>query len=105
MTMSDGGAPKSAFEVAMERLRKKDAEQGVTTQTMTDEQKAAIAEVRSLYDSKIAEQNILQQAAMNARLGADPALLDEIAGQFRRERERLAAERDAQVDKIRRGEG
>ena len=45
---------------------------------MTDEQKLAIAEVKSLYDSKIAEQDILQQAAMNSRLAADPAELDEI---------------------------
>lgn len=89
----------------MERLRKKDAEEGVTTQTMTDAQKAAIAEVRSLYDSRIAEQNILQQSAMNARLGGDPAELEEVGRQFRSERERLAAERDAKVEKIRRGEG
>ena len=57
----------------MERLRKKDAEAGVSTQPITDEQRAAIAEVRSLSDSKIAEQDILQQSAMNRLLGADPA--------------------------------
>ncbi len=57
----------------MERLRKKDAEEGVTTRPMTDQQKAAIAEVRSLYDSKIAEQDILQQSTMDRLLGADPA--------------------------------
>jgi hypothetical protein len=60
--------------------------------------------VRSLYASKIAEQDILQQAAMNNNLAADPAALDEIGRQFRRERERLASERDARVEKIRRGE-
>jgi hypothetical protein len=54
--MSDDGSPKSSFELAMERLRKKDAEEGITTRPMTDQQKSAIAEVRSLYDSKIAEQ-------------------------------------------------
>ena len=54
--MADDGGPKSSFELAMERLRKKDAEEGVTTRPMTDLQKGAIAEVRSLYDSKIAEQ-------------------------------------------------
>ena len=88
----------------MERLRKKDAEAGVTTRPMTDQQKGAIAEVRSLYDSKIAEQDILQQSAMNNLLGADPADLDEVARQFRRERERLASERDAKVEGLRRGE-
>ena len=87
----------------MERLRKKDAEEGVTTQPMTDQQKGAIAEVRSLYDSKIAEQHILQQSAMKHLLGADPAEREEVARRFRRERERLASERDVKVDRIRRG--
>ena len=87
----------------MERLRKKDAEAGVSTRPITDEQRAAIAEVRSLSDSKIAEQDILQQSAMNRLLGADPAELDVVASQFRRERERLVSERDAKVEKLRRG--
>ena len=87
----------------MERLHKKDAEAGVSTQPITDEQRAAIAEVRSLSDSKIAEQDILQQSAMNRLLGADPADLDVVASQFRHERERLASERDAKVEKLRRG--
>ena len=41
---------------------------------------------------------------MNRLLGADPAELDEVARQFRRERERLASERDVKVDGLRRGE-
>ena len=89
----------------MERLRKKDAEEGVTTRPMTDQQKAAIAEVRSLYNSKIAEQDVLQQSTMNHLLGTDSAELDEVARQFRRERERLASERDAKVDGLRQGDG
>ena len=101
--MADDGGPKSAFELAMERLRKKDAEEGVTTRPMTDLQKGAIAEVRSFYDSKIAEQEILQQSAMNNLLGADPAEREEVDRRFRRERERLASERDVKIEGIRRG--
>ena len=89
----------------MERLRKKDTEAGVAPQPMTGEQKSAIAEVRSLYDSKIAEQEILQQSAMRHLMGADPAELEEVGRRFRRERERLASERDVKVERIRRGEG
>jgi dephospho-CoA kinase len=99
------GAPKSAFELAMERLKKKDAEAGVTERKLTDEEKAAIAEVRSLYNSKIAEQEILQAAAMKQLFGTDPAARDEVERQFLRERERLASERDSKIEKIRRGEG
>ena len=103
--MSDDGGPKSSLELAMERLRKKDAEEGVTTRPLTDQQKRDIAEVRSLYDSKIAEQEILKQSAMKSLFGADPAALEEVDRRFRRERERLVSERDAKVEKIRRGEG
>jgi hypothetical protein len=99
--VADQTGPKSSFEVAMERLRKKDAEEGVTRRPMTDVQKAAIAEVRSLYDSKIAEQEILQQSAMNNLLHADRAEREEVERQFRRERERLASERDIKIEKIR----
>ena len=35
-------APKSALELAMERLKKKDAEAGVVEHKLTEEQKAAI---------------------------------------------------------------
>ena len=43
--MSDDG-PKSAFELAMERLRQKDTEARIDDRPLTDEQKAAIAEGR-----------------------------------------------------------
>src|SRR5262249_1033218 len=103
--MTDDGAPKSAFELAMERLRKKDAEEGVTQRTLTDEERAAIAEVKSLYDSKIAEQQILHQAPVRQMGGADGGEGGGVDRGFRREKERLASERDAKVEKIRRGEG
>jgi hypothetical protein len=41
-------APKSALELAMERLRQKDKESNATERPLTDEQKAAIAEVRQM---------------------------------------------------------
>ena len=65
--MSDDG-PKSAFELAMERLRQKDTEARIDDRPLTDEQKAAIAEGRQFYKSKVAEREILHQAALrNAR--------------------------------------
>jgi hypothetical protein len=45
--MSDD-RPKSAFELAMERLRQKDKEASVDDRPLSDEQKAAIAEARSI---------------------------------------------------------
>ena len=99
--MSDEGGPKSAIELAMERFRKKDAEAGITARPLTNEEKAAIAEVKSLYDSRIAEQDILQQSAIRNLLGGHPTEIDEVSWPFRLERERLASERDSKMEKIR----
>ncbi len=42
---------------------------------------------------------------MRQMFGVDPAEREEVERRFRRERERLASEREAKVEKIRRGEG
>jgi hypothetical protein len=94
-------APKSAYELAMERLLKKDKDEGVTVVPLSDEQRAQIAEVRSFYEAKIAEQKVLHQSAL--RRTADPAERETLEQQYRRELEHLTTARDAKVEKIRRG--
>jgi hypothetical protein len=97
--MSD--APKSAYELAMERLRKQDAEAGVVQQKLTDEQKAAIAEARSIYEARVAERQILQR---DKRLkAADAAELEQIEEEYRRDMDRFATDRDAKIRRIREG--
>jgi hypothetical protein len=91
--------PKSAYELAMERLRKKDAEEGVVAQTLTDAQKAAIAEVRNFYEAKIAEQQVLHHSRLKTT--ADPAERATLEEGYRRDRERFVSERDAKIEKIR----
>ena len=100
--MPDDSAPKSSYELAMERLRKKDKEEGVVHQTLTDEQKAAITEIRSFYDSKIAELELLHEGRMRSLF--DPAQRAEREQEYRRDRERLTSERDAKLEKARRTE-
>jgi hypothetical protein len=97
--MPDNNAPKSSVELAMERLRKQDAEAGIESRTVTDAQKAAIAEIRSFYDAKIAEQEVLHQSKLRASM--DPAEREAISHEYRRERERLTNERDRKVEKAR----
>jgi hypothetical protein len=97
--MVDDTAPKSAVELAMERLRKQDADMGIEQVTLTNEQKAAIAEIRNFYESKIAEQKILHDAAL--RKTFDPGEREAIEAESRRDRERLTSERDAKIEKIR----
>lgn len=91
---------KSAFELAMERLKKQDADAGIEARPVTDAQKASIADVRNVYQAKLAEQQVLHQSAVRGTL--DPAERDVLDQQYRRDCERLTAERDAKIDKIRR---
>ena len=91
--------PKSAYELAMERLKKKDAEQGVVEHKLTDAQKAAIAEARSIYEARVAERQILHR---DKRLSTyDPAALEVLEEEYRRDMERFAYDRDAKIKKIR----
>ncbi|MGE0043500.1 MAG: hypothetical protein AB7H88_22290 [Vicinamibacterales bacterium] len=98
--MSDD-APKSALELAMERLRKKDAADGVSEQPLTGEQKEAIAEIRRVYAAKLANEEILHRSKAGAPLPPEERLAVEQA--YRREVERLEGERDRKIDKARHG--
>jgi hypothetical protein len=90
---------KSAYELATERFQKKDAEAGVVSQPLSDEQKAAVAEVRSQYQAKIAELEILHRGEMAGMM--DPAARELAEGQYRQERGRLERERDSKVEQAR----
>ena len=92
---------KTAYELAMERLRKSDREAGVEERPLTDQQKAQIAEVRSLYKAKIAQEEVMHESRL--RTTVDPAERDLLQQLLRRERERLTSEQDAKIEKIRRG--
>ena len=97
--MSEEGAPKSAYELAMERLRKKDEAAGIVQTPLTDEQKAAIAELRNLYGAKLAQADLQYQDQIRATF--DPAVREALDTEYRRERERLTAEMDAKIEKAR----
>lgn len=93
------GAPKSAYEIAMERLRKKDAEQGIVEHPLTDEQKKEIGEVRSTYDARLAQAEVMHQDALMKTL--DPEAIETINANYRRDREQIISERDRKIEKIR----
>jgi hypothetical protein len=93
---------KSAYELAMERLRKKDQEAGIERRPLTDAQKATIAEIRNFYEAKLAETEVLHQGKL--RVLVDPAERDVREEEYRRDRARLVSERDAKIERVRRGE-
>lgn len=99
--MADDKAVKSAYELAMERFKKQDKDSGIERKLLTDQQKAAIAEIRNFYEAKLAETELLHQDKMLTTL--DPAEREKRDEEYRRDRERLSTERDAKIEKARRG--
>jgi hypothetical protein len=92
-------APKSAFELAMERLARRDREQGVEQRALTDEQRAEIAEVRRVYEARLAEREILHVS--ERRKARDEEALERIEREYQLDRERLIAEREHRLEEIR----
>ena len=93
------GAPKSAYELAMERLKSRDAEAGIEHKSLTDAQKAAIAEIRNFYQAKLAELEVLHHGKLKTVI--DPEERAARESEYRRDRERLNSERDAKIEKAR----
>lgn len=73
-------ALKSAYEAALEKMKRMDMDDA---QSLSEEQKSRIAEIRNVYDAKIAEKKILLKDEEN--------LPDELAF-LERERDRLINE-------------
>jgi hypothetical protein len=96
--MSDE-SPKSALELAMERLRKKDAADGVVDQPLSEEQKAEIANVRQMYAAKIAQEEILYKSKLMTTW--DPDERAKLEEGYRRDVRRYNDERDRKIAKIR----
>ena len=95
--MSD--APKSALELAMERLKQKDADAGIEHKPLTDEQRAAIAEARSVFEARVAERRIMHQSQTAAVF--DPQDLELRREELLRDLAQLESEREAKIRKIR----
>lgn len=79
---------KSAYELAMERLEKKEP-----TKKLSEEQKARIAEINSLYGSKIAEKETFLQGEMaKEKVKGDLLAVEQLQDQLARELRRLHTE-------------
>jgi hypothetical protein len=99
MTSDPSAPPKSALDLVLERLKKQDAEAGIREAPLTDAQRAAIAEARSVYEARVAERRIMHQSAMRATL--DPAEQQALEDAFRRDLDRLDSDRESRIRQIR----
>jgi hypothetical protein len=100
--MSEDDAPKSSLELAMARLRKKDVESGESIRELSVAQKEEIAEIRRVYDAKLAEVDIMKKPKLPEGLPEElREQVDLLNEQYLRERDVLAAERDTKIEAIR----
>ena len=86
----------------MERLRKKDDGGRDRNQAGDGCAEGGHRRVRNFYEAKMAEQEVLHQSAVLTTL--DPEARAALDAHARRDRERYASERDAKIEKIRKGD-
>lgn len=92
---------KSAYELAMERLNKQNP---TASKPLTDEQKRKIADLDSLYRSKIAEREIaLKPGIEEARFAGDAEKAEALGGELRDAVRKLQEEMEREKEKIRAG--
>jgi hypothetical protein len=93
--------PKSAWELAMERLAAQDREAGVEEKPLSDSQKSAIAEIRQRCSAGLAEREILHRDSLDKTF--EPAARQQLEEEFQIDRRRLESDRDREIEKVRRG--
>jgi hypothetical protein len=88
---------KSAYELAMERLKK-----ASPTVTLSDKQKKEIAELESVYAAKIAQRELMLQEEMEkAASKGDDEALEQVRKQMASNRKTLQAELEEKKEKVR----
>ncbi|HKB90727.1 MAG TPA: hypothetical protein VKC60_09460 [Opitutaceae bacterium] len=93
---------KSAYELAMERLAKSDPDSG---KPLTAEKKQRLAEVDTLYKSKLAEREIfLKKQLEEAYTAQNFEEAEKIKKQISSERAHLEEERESEKERIRRSD-
>jgi hypothetical protein len=96
--MSD--KPKTAFELAMERLKAEDRETGTKEIPLSKKQKEAIAEARRIASSRLAESEILFKDKMKKT--AEPDARAAAEHEYQIDRQRINDDCERAVEEIRR---
>ena len=95
----DDSPPKSAYELAMERLTAQDHAEGIETRPLTDNQKKEIAELRQKAKAGLAELEILRDKSIAEALG-NPEELAEIEAHYKVDRRRIESRVEDDVAQI-----
>ena len=94
--MSDDDEPKTAVELAMEKLEARDDFKEVK---LTDEQKVEIADIRSRYRAQIAELEIQHEGQVPAVGSFEEA--EVLRAELKKEKQRLEEEMEERVSDVR----
>jgi hypothetical protein len=98
-----GDKPRSAFELAMERLKAEDRKAGTVETPLSPKQKKAIAEARRIASSRLAECEILFKDAMKKT--AEPDARAAAEREYQIDRQRINDDCEKAIEGIRRGKG
>jgi hypothetical protein len=98
-----GKAPKSSFDLAMERLRANDRKAGVEENKLSPAQKKKIAEARRVATSRFAEREILFRDAMKRT--DDPTEREKAEREYQLDRQRITDVCERSIEAIRRQAG
>jgi hypothetical protein len=91
--------PKSAYELAMERLTAQDRAKGIVKRPLSGEQKERIAALRQKARAGLAELEILLGKSTGEAMG-DPEKLAEIKKHYEIDRRRIASKLEDDVARI-----
>jgi hypothetical protein len=94
-----GDKLKSAYELALEKLARKEKEPAAS-KSLTFEQKRRIAAIRQECQAKRAEREILFQSERRAARG-DADQIARIEEAYRRDRERMVAREEERIREVR----
>jgi hypothetical protein len=94
---------KSAYELAMEKLARKDEEspqEAAVPEKLNARQKGEIARIRRETEAKLAEREILFKHEHRTARG-DPEQVEKIEEAYRRDRERIMSRQEEQIRHVR----
>lgn len=98
--MPNDAPPKSAYELAMERLQAQDREAGIEARPLSADQKKQIGELRQQAKAKVAEIEILRGKSIAEAMG-DPEKLAEINKHYEIDRQRIETRLEDDVRRTR----
>lgn len=93
---------KSAYELALERLEKQGIKRPEDS-TLTDDDRRAMADIRSRAEARLAELEILRRDKLNK--AGDPVKRQEEEEHYQLERRRIEDDRDRKIEAIRKARG